>query len=98
MSIEMLNKSLGMYRPAFFYIKMGVPMDFENLINYDTPQRLGIFFCKYIHYLQDISTTFGIMNTHILLERLNTYIFNVVNQRDREVKRPIRLKNIKMQI
>src|SRR5664280_2340035 len=59
----------GYYSPSFF--KMGISV-FERLDNVellpDGPK--STFFHEYIHFLQDVSTTYGLMNACIVVTKM----------------------------
>lgn len=70
-----LNKELGCYIPSFF--EMHVDTDKDDL----TPNKLPlkdatVLFHEYIHFLQDISTYYGLRNIYIYGE----YFRSVVNR------------------
>jgi len=73
----------GYYSPSFF--KMGISV-IEPL---DNPENLpelpkSTFFHEYIHFLQDISTTYGLINTCIVVTKMkfaNHYILNSIGNK-----------------
>lgn len=69
-SMSSENKTLGAYQNGFFSIDLNVNLDFTNLHNSDNIDDLGTLFHEYIHYFQDISTTYGLFNISSILFNL----------------------------
>lgn len=59
------NQVLGFYKPAFFYMELGVEGDFDKILKH--PKSESVFFHEYIHFLQDIFTTYGMNNIRNIL-------------------------------
>lgn len=57
------------YRPAFFQIKIDLPVQLNNL-NEMTDSTLSLYLHEYIHFIQDISTIYGLIN----ISTINYYI------------------------
>lgn len=57
------------YRPSFFKMKIDLPIDMSNL-NELPDGAFGLYFHEYIHFVQDISTIYGLMN----ISTINYYI------------------------
>ena len=55
------NKTLGIYKPSFFYMELGVETEFEDILKNKSSE--SVFFHEYIHFLQDVLTIYGINNT-----------------------------------
>lgn len=49
------------YMPSFFRIKLGVMADFMDVANIPFGS-FAAFFHEYVHYLQDVTTLYGLMN------------------------------------
>ena len=61
------NTNLGFYLPSFFRLHLSTDnpiSDLNKLIEKD----LSIFFHEYIHFIQDISTYYGLNNIHATVE------------------------------
>lgn len=56
---DVLNKEIGVYIPSFFFIKIFKQFDEYNFSSILLSQD---YFHEFIHFLQDTSTTFGMMN------------------------------------
>ncbi len=52
------------YTPSFFRIKMGVFADFMDVPNIPFGS-FAVFFHEYVHYLQDVTTLYGLMNLSV---------------------------------
>lgn len=63
----------GYYNPTFLQMKVDAPCDLSNLNNIKR-QHFSTFFHEYIHYLQDVTTTFGIINANIICNRLKHFV------------------------
>lgn len=63
--MEKLEACQSYYMPSFFRIKVGVYDDFTNmlLIPYGA---YSLFFHEYIHFIQDVTTIYGLMNLHTI--------------------------------
>ena len=57
------------YRPSFFHMKIDLPIDLNNL-NEIPEGAFGLYLHEYIHFVQDISTIYGLMN----ISTINHYI------------------------
>lgn len=81
------SKELGHYLPSFFYMKINTDESLNNL-NEVSKESLATFVHEYIHFLQDIITTWGLrsaMHTVDLLKDANTVI---VGSEEEEFKIP----------
>lgn len=78
----------GFYLPAFF--KMNVNTD-ESLTNLNQlrDNDLAIYSHEYFHFLQDISTTFGLMNTCIMVDYIKFACHEVINNPNYVFRTPI---------
>jgi hypothetical protein len=64
---EKLQTTLGFYRPSFFKMQVNVVDDLTNLNTLaDIPS--AVYFHEYIHFLQDITTTFGFTNISTVVD------------------------------
>lgn len=54
---QLFNNS---YTPAFFRMKIDLPVDLTDL-NTLTPEVMSLYFHEYIHFVQDVSTIYGLM-------------------------------------
>lgn len=75
----MLNSFLrGYYTPSFYKLVVNTSFDLTDLNELENqPQPFSTFFHEYLHFIQDISTSFGLMNALIILNQIkysNNYI------------------------
>jgi len=64
---EQLHTTLGFYRPSFFKMQVNHTDDLDDLnVLADIPS--AIYLHEYIHFLQDISTTFGFTNISTVVD------------------------------
>lgn len=84
------DQILGEYFLNWFIIKCNVDIDFENLSNSDTHNKLGTFFHEYIHFLQNASTTYGNMNMRYFYAKTMNILYNICNSSEKEIRRIIK--------
>lgn len=90
--MQPLRETCGSYMPAFFYMKLEFPF-------YDSPTALfnlshpnkGSFLHEYIHYLQDVTTFFGLNNAYVYSEYIHQAVNEIYKQPNNEAKLPIRV-------
>ncbi|MFK5889837.1 MAG: hypothetical protein QM486_03795 [Flavobacteriaceae bacterium] len=75
----MLNSFLrGYYTPSFYKLVVNTSFDLTDLNELEKqPQPFSTFFHEYLHFIQDISTSFGLMNALMILNQIkysNDYI------------------------
>ena len=94
----MLEQKLSLgkcyYKPSFFNMKIDLPIDLMDLNNLEDG-AMGLYFHEYIHYLQDISTIYGLMNISTITYYIQACAHYV--QKDKtsfKFKAPIDLKDI----
>lgn len=85
-----LFTELGLYYPSFFRMELpfeyhDVPMEIYRL----SPQKRGAFIHEYIHFLQDITTHFGMNNTYVCAEYLHSTINQIYKKNKKKIKIPI---------
>ena len=64
---EKLNTTLGFYRPSFFKMQVNRSENLEDL-NTLSDISSAIYLHEYIHFLQDISTTYGYINISTVVD------------------------------
>jgi hypothetical protein len=64
---EQLNTTLGFYRPTFFKLQVNRSENLEN-INILSDITSAIYLHEYVHFLQDISTTYGFINISTVVD------------------------------
>ena len=80
------------YRPSFFRMKIDVPVDFNNLLEI-SDATFSLYLHEYIHFLQDISTIYGLMNISTITYYLHDVAHRLTKQDSKEFKVPIELIN-----
>jgi len=92
MPLAILNKDLGAYYPSFFRMVL----DFEykesplEILRLD-PKFQGAFVHEYIHFIQDISTHFGLNNTYVYAEYFHSSITSLYKLKKKQIKLPVKL-------
>ncbi|WP_282040058.1 hypothetical protein [Saccharicrinis aurantiacus] len=82
------------YKPSFFNMKIDLPISLGDLN--DLPEgAMGLYYHEYIHFIQDISTIYGLMN----ISTINYYIQSCAhhvekNKSQKAFKVPIELNEI----
>lgn len=87
----MLDKALGLYCPSFYFIELNTDYDFINSDNNRNAQRFGVLLHEYIHFLQDITTTYGQANFSATIERFMAFVYKSYIQTNANIKVPIKL-------
>lgn len=94
MKLKSNSQIFGSYELAFFIIRLAFNINDETKIINDTPEELGTLIHEYIHYLQDISTTYGMFSISFMLAKLRGYIAKVGNTDSNQVSSPISLSDL----
>ena len=68
--------TLGTYLPAYFEVHIDTDEDLNNL-HQVSQEAQGLYFHEYCHFLQDVTTTFGLLNTWNVYDRLRQYTVSV---------------------
>jgi len=68
--------TLGTYLPAYFEVHIDTDEDLNNLEQLP-PEVQALYFHEYCHFLQDLTTTFGLLKTWNVYDRLRQYIVSV---------------------
>ena len=87
-----LNSVLGLYDPAFFRIELDFPFYWENSTILNMPaKKLAVFVHEYIHFLQDISTFFGLNNLYVFSEYIHGAIAQIYKEPLGKIVVPIKM-------
>ncbi|QQQ70346.1 hypothetical protein [Chryseobacterium indologenes] len=78
------------YRPAFFKIKIDVPVEFKNL-NELTDGTLSLYLHEYIHFIQDISTIYGLVNISTINYYIQDCASRIYKENQKEFQVPLKL-------
>lgn len=93
MSIKLFNETLGVYMPAFFCMELNIPFDFKRLEK-NNDFQMSTFIHEYIHYIQDITTTYGYMNLSHSVNMIQAFLHKSGISKERLIKLPIQLDEI----
>ncbi len=75
------NKTLGLYYHSIFY--MVIDKQFNGVTVYDCPELIH----EYVHYIQDLSTTYGLNKVNYLMKMITYYFY--IAQNSEEIKVPV---------
>jgi hypothetical protein len=81
------SQTLGTYFLNSFVVKCNVKINFENVSESDTYDKLGTFFHEYIHFLQSASTTYGNINMAYFYASTMNALYKVCHNPTDEVNR-----------
>jgi hypothetical protein len=80
--------ALGYYLPSYFEIRIDTDQDLKSIA--ELPEReQGLYFHEYCHFLQDVTTTFGVLKTWNAYDRLRQLIYSV-KQQTGEIEIPLK--------
>ena len=85
-----LEKLLGSYIPSFFTMNIHTRKESEDLNKFSETGKATIAH-EYIHFLQDITTTFGVMNSIRIGDIIKTYSQMTHESSSTEVQIPFNL-------
>lgn len=75
--MKLLKENSNSYMPAFFYMNLKFPFYDSPMVLYNLSKRnLASFTHEYIHFLQDITTYWGLNNAYVYSE----YMHGAINQ------------------
>ncbi|MCT4319245.1 hypothetical protein SAMN05421856_11036 [Chryseobacterium taichungense] len=78
------------YRPAFFKIKIDLPFEFKNLQEL-TDGALSLYLHEYIHFIQDISTIYGLVNISTINYYIQDCASRIFKENKKEFQVPLKL-------
>lgn len=78
------------YRPSFFRIKMDLPFEFKDL-NELPDGALSLYLHEYIHFIQDISTIYGLVNISTINHYIQDCASRIYKENNKEFEVPLRL-------
>ena len=85
--IIMGSYQLGAYKPSYLGIRINSLLDFSNVQNLHADAQ-ALYFHEYIHFLQDIITTFGLSNSWNTYDRIRQ-IISLAQKKDSELNIPL---------
>lgn len=89
---EMDSFKRGFYIPSFFRLGINTYKNLEDLHALDS-ENFSIFFHEYIHFLQDITTTFGVVNTNIIVDKMKYFNTDIRIKGIKEFKVPYQINS-----
>ncbi len=91
--MEPLRAECGSYLPGFFRMKLEFPFTESRLaINNLKKRDQASFFHEYIHFLQDITTFWGLNNVYVYSEYIHFACNVIYKQPKNEINLPIKAK------
>lgn len=75
------------YKPAFFWIELNTSLEFQEIFGTEYEHT---FFHEYLHFLQDITTTYGYVNSSKAL--------NIIKAMHYKIKERIEVGNLELEI
>lgn len=84
-----LRTTLGYYTPAFFHIHVGTNLSFTSFSDKD----FSVFLHEYIHFIQDVTTLYGINNMYVYSEYIRYAINEAYKSPDKKIDIPITPKD-----
>lgn len=67
---KLKETELGFYMPSFFRMKISTNNSLDNQLNFVNEKDESTFLHEYIHFIQDVTTTFGFAN----INRISNYL------------------------
>lgn len=89
--MEKLEACQSYYMPSFFRIKVGVYDDFTDMLSIPYG-AYSLFFHEYIHFIQDVTTIYGLMNLHTITYYIQDVASRVGKDPNPEFKIPQKLE------
>ncbi|WP_258105886.1 hypothetical protein [Marinoscillum sp. MHG1-6] len=90
-------ETLGYYEPGFFHLKVNTDEDLSDLNvlmrNPDTKRFFSTFLHEYIHFLQDITTTSGLLSATFYIDFIKDVNWTIRNDGESEFKVPVEINN-----
>lgn len=79
---------LGSYLPSFFLIELGTTEKLENLDNLSDTTKSTLYH-EYVHFMQDLTTTFGLTNTISTVDIQKALNDSIRNNKKSDFKVPL---------
>lgn len=95
MSFKLLNKAYGLYQLSLLRIELNIDFDYGQY-NWDNNNdyQKSTFVHEYMHYLQDISTLYGLLNFNNVIGTIQGCMNAIANSKENEITLPIDLNYI----
>jgi len=90
-------ETLGFYEPGFLHLRVNTDIDISDLNelsrNKKTKKYFSTFLHEYIHFLQDITTTSGLMAANFYIEFIKDINWTIRHDGKAEFKVPVEITN-----
>lgn len=83
------NTSLGFYIPSFIRMHVGTKKSLRNLNKLKNEHAEAIYIHEFIHFIQDVSTTYGLFNTYVIGEYMRMANRSILASQNRIFQIPI---------
>lgn len=92
--MKLLKENSNSYMPAFFYMDLKFPFYDSSMALYNlSRQNLASFIHEYIHFLQDITTYWGLNNAYVYSEYIHGSINQIYKHPKGDFNVPLQLPN-----
>ena len=90
-----LDKILGFYEPGLLHLRVNTVEDIFNLneLIFDKPELFSTFLHEYIHFLQNITTTFGLFQTSFYINYIKDLNKSVLQDASNHFNTPVILND-----
>lgn len=85
---ELNSQTRGTYAPSFFKLGVNTGKDLNHLDQLDI-KSFSIFIHEYIHFLQDITTSFGLVNINIIVDKMKYFNNDILGKNVHEFRVPL---------
>lgn len=86
---KLFNEELGFYNPSFFHLHVGIEDSIKKLEDL-SDLDFSIFFHEYIHFIQDVTTLYGLNNMHVNAEYIRFAVNHILAHKHKKFKVPIK--------
>ena len=97
-SVTSLNEfdTLGFYEPGFLHLRINTENDVHDLNNLlkENPELFSTFLHEYIHFLQDISSTYGLFSAGFYVDFIKDINWEIRHDGKAEFYVPVRPTNV----
>lgn len=90
-------ETLGYYEPGFLHLRINTDHELKDLnqlaADPTTTRYFSTFLHEYIHFLQNVTTTYGLCSTIFLIDFIKAINYEVINDGKQEFKTPFEITN-----
>ena len=83
---------MGFYRPGFLRIHVNTDRTLTDLSSLNDPNLEATYLHEYVHFIQDISTIYGLNRIHVISEYMKDAVLQIRTQKDEEFLVPVEPK------